>query len=277
MIGIKAAFATVAALAIGFVAAGNARAQDTSTWDDIAKRGALRVGVVNTAPWFIQDPKTKEWSGTGISVGKAMAEALGVKFEPVEVQWGTAIPGLQAKKIDIMFFLDPTPERAKVADFPLTPMVDIALGVLADDDVKTDSWADLNSDKVTVAVPQGTSMDRHVTSTLTRAQILRFPSNAEAVAAFQAKRANVVAMFLPPLIMLQAKVNRGKVVIPKPLVAGPAGAALRIESDKRFKDWAGASLFFWYSSGQISKWYKETLESQGVDPAKVPSVVRSEW
>jgi polar amino acid transport system substrate-binding protein len=273
LIAAIAATVFVAGLAGGQVA----RAQEASTWDEIAKRGSLRIGVVNTAPWFIQDPKTKDWSGTGVSIGQAMAEALGVKFEPVEVQWGTSIPALQSKKIDIMFFLDPTPERAKAADFPLVPVVDIALGVLVEDGIKAATWQDLNNDKITVAVPQGTSMDRHVTATLTKAQILRFPSNAEAVAAFQSKRANVASMFLPPLIMLQSKIGRGSIVIPKPLVAGPAGAAVRIEPDKRFRDWAGASIFFWYHSGQISKWYKQTLTSQGIDPAKVPSVVRSEW
>ena len=78
--GLLAAFAT---LALAF--AQPAMAQETSTMEEIAKRGSLRVGVVNTSPWFIQDPRSKEWSGTGVSIGKAMAEALGVKFEAVEV------------------------------------------------------------------------------------------------------------------------------------------------------------------------------------------------
>lgn len=40
--------------------------------------------------------------------------------------------------------------------------------------------------------------------------------------------------------------------------------------------WAGASIFSWYHSGQVSKWFKEMLASQGIDSAKVPSVVRAE-
>lgn len=262
---------------LGTVLSAPALAQEASTMEEITKRGALRVGVVNTSPWFIQDPRSKEWSGTGVSIGKAMAEALGVKFEPVEVQWGTAIPALQSKRIDIMYFLDTTPERAKAVDFPLVTVVDIALAVLVEDDIKADTWADLNDPKITVAVPQGTSMDRHVTKTLTKAQILRFPSNAEAVAAFQSKRANVASMFVPPLLVLQQKVGRGKMVVPKPAMAAAAGAAVRIEPDKRFRDWAGASIYFWYNTGQIATWYRETLEQQGIDPAKAPSVLRSEW
>ena len=40
-----------------------------------------------------------------------MAKELGVKFDPVEVTWGTSIAALQANKIDVMFVLDATPKR----------------------------------------------------------------------------------------------------------------------------------------------------------------------
>ena len=69
-------------------------AQDTSTWDAIMDRGTLRVGVTQAPPWFFNDPTTNEWTGLGSSVGKAMANELGVEFEPVEVTWGTAVAAL---------------------------------------------------------------------------------------------------------------------------------------------------------------------------------------
>ena len=60
-------------------------------------------------PWFSKDPKTGQWSsGLGVSMGKAMAAALGAKIETVEVSWGNAIAALQSDKIDIMFMLDAT-------------------------------------------------------------------------------------------------------------------------------------------------------------------------
>lgn len=107
----------------GFIAAGSlltaglpmfALAQTAGTLDEVKKRGSLRVGVTQAPPWYSKELATGEWSsGVGVAMGKAMATKLGVKFEPVEVTWGTAIAALQANKIDIMFVLDESPERAR--------------------------------------------------------------------------------------------------------------------------------------------------------------------
>ncbi|MCK8292680.1 transporter substrate-binding domain-containing protein, partial [Erwinia amylovora] len=86
--------------------------------------------------------------------GKAMASALGVRFEPVEVTWGTAIAALQANRIDIMYVLDATPERAEAVDFPASPLLYYSLAVLAKDDLAVRTWEDLNKPEVRIAVPQ---------------------------------------------------------------------------------------------------------------------------
>src|SRR3546814_18398670 len=58
---------------------------DADTLAQIKQRGSLRVGVTQAPPWYSKDPKTGEWSsGVGVSLGKAMARALGVQFAPVE-------------------------------------------------------------------------------------------------------------------------------------------------------------------------------------------------
>ena len=53
-------------------------AAHAGTIEETKKRGTFRVGVTQAPPWFSKDPKTGQWSsGLGISMGKAMAEALG--------------------------------------------------------------------------------------------------------------------------------------------------------------------------------------------------------
>ncbi|MDQ2927429.1 MAG: transporter substrate-binding domain-containing protein, partial [Pseudomonadota bacterium] len=80
-----------------------------NTLAQIKQRGSLRVGVTQAPPWFSKNPKSGDWSsGVGVSLGKAMAADLGVKFEPVEVTWGTAIAALQGNKIDMMSMMDAT-------------------------------------------------------------------------------------------------------------------------------------------------------------------------
>ena len=110
---------TLAGLAAGTALSSMPFAARAGTLEDTKKRGTFRVGVTQAPPWFSKDPKTGEWtSGLGISMGKAMAEKLGVKMETVEVSWGNAIAALQSDKIDIMFTLDATAERKQAVDFP---------------------------------------------------------------------------------------------------------------------------------------------------------------
>jgi len=135
-----------------------------STLAQIKQRGTLRVGVTQAPPWFTKDPKSGDWSsGVGVSLGKQMAADLGVRFEPVEVTWGTSIAALQGNKIDMMSMMDATPERAQAVDFPKTPLLYYSLAVLARDDLPVKAWADLNQPSVRIAVPQASSMDKFLT------------------------------------------------------------------------------------------------------------------
>ena len=160
------AAASAAALAIPFAA----RAE--GTLDEVKKRGVLRVGVIQAPPWYSKDPKTGQWaSGLGIEMGKAMAQKLGVKFEPVEVTWGNAIAALQGDKIDLMFMLDARAERKQAANFPETPLLWYSLAVLARDDLDAKTWEDLNKQGVRIAVPQASTMDRWATQHTPKADI----------------------------------------------------------------------------------------------------------
>ena len=61
------------------------------------------------------------WRGIGPRLGEAIARAMDVRLELVELTWGNAVAALQANQIDTMFILDPTPERALAVDFVQSP------------------------------------------------------------------------------------------------------------------------------------------------------------
>jgi len=248
-----------------------------STWDSIHERKSLRIGVVQAPPWFLKDLATGQWSGFGYSVGKAMAETLGVKLETVEVTWGSAIAALQANKIDTMFVLDATPKRALAVDFPAQPLLYYALAVLGREDLKMENWSDLNQEGIKISVTQGTTMERYVTKHLPKAKILRFPSNGESVAAFQSGRVDAVSLFHPPLIAMQKKMGKGKIVVPKPVRASASSAAVRLEADKRWRDWVNTAISYWYTTGQSQAWYEEFLRDFGLDPQAVPAIQKELW
>lgn len=269
MTGIAAAAAglTLAAPRLAFA--------DADTLAQIKQRGSLRVGVTQAPPWYSKDPKTGEWSsGVGVSLGKAMAKALGVKFEPVEVTWGTAIAALQSNKIDIMYMMDATPERAQAVDFPKAPLLYYSLAVLAKDGLKVKTWEDLNKPDVRIAVPQASSMDKFLTEHVAKAHIERFPGNQEAIAAFQAGRADAVCLFHPPLLAARQKLGTGNIIVPSPAMSQASSAAVRKDDDKAFVNWVDKEIAGYYQSGQTEKWYEEFLAGFGLDPKTVPPVMK---
>ena len=81
---------SVLALAAAAIApAAWSQASPTAPSPRSSSAARLRVGVTQAPPWYSKDPKSGDWSsGVGVSLGKAMAADLGVKFEPVEVTLG---------------------------------------------------------------------------------------------------------------------------------------------------------------------------------------------
>jgi polar amino acid transport system substrate-binding protein len=267
---------SVLALAAAALVPIAARSQGTAdgTLAQIKQRGSLRVGVTQAPPWFSKDPKSGDWaSGVGVSLGKAMAADLGVKFEPVEVTWGTAIAALQGNKIDMMSMMDATPERAQAVDFPKSPLLYYSLAVLARDELPVKAWADLDKPSVRIAVPQASSMDRFLSEHVAKAQISRFPGNAEAIAAFQAGRADAVCLFHPPLLAARQKLGSGKIVVPTPAQSQASSVAVR-KGDTAFVDWVDKEIGKFYASGQTQKWYEEFLVGFGLDPKASPPVMK---
>jgi polar amino acid transport system substrate-binding protein len=244
------------------------------TLAQIKQRGTLRVGVTQAPPWFTKDPKTGEWAaGVGVALGKAMAADLGVKFEPVEVTWGTAVAALQGNRIDMMSMMDATPERAQAVDFPKTPLLYYSLAVLAREDLPVKTWADLNQPSVRIAVPQASSMDKFLSENVPKATISRFPGNAEAIAAFQAGRVDAVCLFHPPLLAARQRLGSGKIVVPTPAQSQASSVAVR-KDDKAFVEWVDKEIARFYSSGQTQKWYEEFLVGFGLDPKASPPVMK---
>ncbi len=267
-------FRTVMALMAVAILSNAASAQEQSTWEAIQANGKLRMGVTQAPPWYSKNPATGEWdSGLIVSVGKSMAEELEVELEMVEVTWATAIAALQANKIDMMF-LDATPKRAMVVDYPFQPLLYISLAVLASDDLPAETWDDLNKPEVSVAVPQATSMDAFLTRTIPDADIQRFPDNGAALAAFQSGRVDAVSLFHPPLLAARKKFGAGKIVIPTPAFSSPSSIAVRREADKTFRDWISHTILYYYETGRTQRWYEEFLTEFGLDPKASPVIQR---
>ena len=265
-------------LALGALATGAALAQQaTSTWEQIRQKGELRIGVTPGEPWFYKDPASGAWSGIGYAMGQQVAKDLGVKLVPVETTWGNAVAAIQANQIDVMFVLDPTDERKKAIDFPDAPFFWYAEGVLVRDGLPSRNWADLDKKDVKLAVTLGTAPDRDVTKRLSNAQIDRFQNMDEAIASFYSGRVDGAAFYHPALVMQQARVKKGEVVIPQPVVALATSAGIRREDDKRFRDFLSKEFDKYYKDGTTQKFYEQFLVSRHIDPKKAPPIIKEQW
>jgi polar amino acid transport system substrate-binding protein len=272
-VGVLGALAWVVALAC--LTAGVAQAQ--STWQQIKQKGELRIGVTPGEPWYFKDPASGVWSGIGHRMGLQIAKDLGVKLVPVETTWGNSIAAIQANQIDVMFVLDATEERKKAVDFPDQPFFWYAQGVLLKDGMNVKSWSDLDREDVKIAVTLGTAPDRELTRRLPKAKIERFQNMDEAIAAFYSGRVDGASFYHPALVMQQARVKKGMVVIPEPVVALATSAGIRNETDKSFRDFLGKEFDKYYKSGETQIFYEEFLKSRNIDPAKAPPIVKERW
>ncbi len=252
-------------------------AQEQSTLDKIKASKKLRIGVTSAEPWFFKDPITEKWTGVGVSMGQKLADDLGVELVPVETTWANAVAALQADQIDLMFVLDPTEERRKAIDFPDAPLFYYALGALVSEESTAKTWSDLDKAGTRIGVVLGTSVDKNVTAMMKSSEISRFSNNDEAVAAFAAKRVDVVALFHPALVVQYSRLKLGKVILPQPVNPVATSAGLRKEPSTAFKDWVNEELAKLYKAGVPDELFKAYMKSKGIDPTGIPGLVREAW
>ena len=275
MISRRRMMQTIAATALSLGVALPAAAQ--TALETVTQRGTLRVGMAAADPWFYKDPISEKWTGVGVQMGQAMAEELGVTFEPVETTWANSVAAIQAGQVDLMFVLDATDERKKAIDFPDHPLFYYAMGALIQDGMEISDWQDLNVEGTTVGVTLGTTVDRLLTETLPNAKIERFASNDEAVAAFASRRVDAVSQFHPALIVQVSRIGTGSVVLPKPIHAVPTSVGLPKAADSSFKDWVNDFITKSYESGKTTEIFETYIKTKGIDPAKVPGLVKENW
>lgn len=108
-----------ATLALGV---GMPRIAWADTFDDIKKAGTIKigVGVMGTKPWVY--PEGDGYAGLEYEMLQYILPKLGIsKFEYVSTEWDSLIPGLKAKRWDIIFSgMTVTEERRQGAGIEFT-------------------------------------------------------------------------------------------------------------------------------------------------------------
>lgn len=202
-----AAFCAVAGLALS---AGGAGAQ--SLMEKAKKGDIIRVGFANEAP-FSSANADGQLIGSDITLLKAVLEKMGVKeFDGVLTPFGSLIPGLKAKRFDIIAAgLYIRPDRCKQVAFaePVFALGD-AIVVPAGNPKKLSSLADFakNKDlKLGYTTGAGALIEHAYASGMPKEQAIPLPDGPSLIAGVKAGR---VDAFLYPTLSTQELLKAAK-------------------------------------------------------------------
>lgn len=165
-----------------------AATQQTSTLQEVVKRGTLRVGVILSFPPFGSRNANGEPEGYDVDMAKEVANALGVKLEIIDTTAADRIPNLQTGKVDLVIGnFTRTAERAKAVAFT-DPYVVAGQVLLVRKESGIKGIADL-TDK-TVAVNKSSTADTLITAANPKAKIQRYDTAAAALLAVKQGQAD---------------------------------------------------------------------------------------
>lgn len=170
------------------IALGGASATSLS---DVAKRGVIRVAIVQDFPPYASVGPDLEPVGYDVDFAHVIAEKLGVEVEFVPVSSVNRIPYIQSGRADIVLSLGRNPERAKVIDFS-DGYVPFLSGVFGLAEVPVTKAEDLAG--YTVGVVQGAVEDLKLTELAPQsASIRRFDSSDGVISAFLSGQLDLIA------------------------------------------------------------------------------------
>jgi polar amino acid transport system substrate-binding protein len=273
-------FAAAAAAAAGtpVLIADKAQAQGPAgetTLDRVKQSKTLRIAALpGEAPYFNKDLATGEWTGMCIEMAKDIAKVFDGKVEYLESTYGNSVLDLQAGKIDLAFALNPTPQRALVIDFT-HPFYQHGFGMVGKQGFKAANWAELNKPEVKIAVDIGSVHEISARRFAPKATIIGFKMRDECILAVQSGRADCVILAVNlGLTAVKKNPQLGEFqMLHQPRVQLPTCMGIRMESDKRWRDFLNAWVDFNRGTQQIREWLYNGLAINGVKPEDVPADV----
>jgi polar amino acid transport system substrate-binding protein len=263
----------VAAATLALGASLSAAQAQSTTVDEIHARGTLRIaGILNEDPYFAKDPRTGEWRGFAIEMGKDMASELGVELEVVESSWANSILDVQSGKVDLAFALTALPKRALSVSFSAPTYYNSFVIISPKPELEGKTWAELNDPAVTIAVDLGSSQDQITKAYLPKANILRFKTRDEAVLAVATGKADaIINTVLNGMVMTKKNEAVGKVYVPTPILSSPSVIGINYNADEVFKSFVSAWADYNRRVGNNQTWILKGLEPFNIGLDDLPA------
>ena len=254
----------VAAASASFVfasAVGHAQAAD-GRLKEILDRGVVRVGVHGAVPpWSFPAPDGS-LQGIEVDLGKSVADALGVKFEPVVISSANRMQVLQQGKIDLILGgMYDTAERRKIVGIIEPAYWTSGPSLLAKKGVVKD-WKDIAGKPV--CGKQGNYYNKQVETEL-KAKLTAFAGNTEGKEALRSGKC-IAWLYDDVSIMADLETPEWQgYEMPVPvLYNNPWAAAVPVEdANKGWGAFVTGMAYRWQSEGKLI----ELAKKWGVQPA----------
>ena len=238
------------------VAAFSTSAARADAFEDILKKGTVRIATPLDVPPFGSQNAQREPEGFDIDLANMVAKALGVKLEMQQVTGANRIPFLLTNKVDIVIsVMGLTPERAKQVMFT-APYADTQLAVFGPKSASVKSADQIGSLKVAAA--KGTTQELALSAMAPKATIMRTEDDATAAAAYVSGQAELFAtnsLIIPDL----QKRNPGKEFDLKFTIRrSPAHMGVRM-GEHNLLQWLNSFIFFNMMNGEIDRLHQKWL------------------
>lgn len=270
---IKRLASRLAVAAIALTASFGVAQAQSATIDEIHARGTLRIaGILNEDPYFSKDPRTGEWRGFVVEMGRDMANELGVTLEIVESSWANSILDVQSGKVDLAFALTALPKRALAVSFSSPTYYNSFVIISPNPELDGKSWAELNDPAYTIAVDLGSAQDQITKAYLPNANILRFKTRDEAVLAVATGQADaIINTVFNGMVMTTRNAAVGEVYVPTPILSSPSVIGINYNADEVFKSFVSAWADYNRRVGNNQTWILQGLEPFGITLDDLPA------
>lgn len=187
--------------------------ESRSTLERIQQEEVVRLGYANEAPYAYMDNETGQLTGEAPEIAKEILEQMGIKrIEGVLTEFGSLIPGLKAKRFDIIAAgMYITPQRCQEIAFSKpTYGIGEAFIVQTGNPLNLHSYEDVAShSSARLGVTAGAVELQYARSTgIPNNRIVILPDPPSAVAAVQANRVDAFAATSLTVNNLLEKSNR---------------------------------------------------------------------
>lgn len=253
------------ALLLGLVACGTPAANTSSetTFEKAKREGFVTVGFANEKPYAYATPDGK-LTGEAVEVARAVLKRLGIEeMDGVLTEFGSLIPGLKAKRFDIITAgMYVTPERCEQVDFA-NPEYSIgeAIAVKQGNPKGIHSYEDIAANPdIKVGVMGGAiEYDYMIKVGVSEDQIVIVPDQPSAISALQAGRVDTVTMTGPSLQAMLEATNDSNIErvmdFTQPVIDGKSvrgyGAATFRQEDDDFREAFNRELQALKDSGEL--------------------------